>query len=1537
ADSPSKSNALGADRQDFPRRKGGSSSSGGKLLAQKAEKPTSRQQAAGAEAKGAPKGGAGDGPAADGPTTATVLGVDASSTLESADAIQESGSGVSAAEMGMEAALRSSEALRSQLMASALTDEEALRIASETEGIKAVAANAAQRARISKLAADLGKIVGFVGTPGASTEDLQQPANSLNLERTEAVLGDFCKILSQSQREADCHLILKLHCARMVVDICVRVKDSIAGLSVASAPASAWKLNSNVMLCALKFLGLLCKQRLARVFLLLTSRVLVLADVATACLDMHFADALKPQDAQGGPVLFLPQLLHVLSLHTKQSLPEGTGDKQGTLAGYLLLCGLAEKLRELFRRSEIRGLKFFDGASPVPLLLLRAMGFLGTLVSAYRLPAGPSAEALEAHARVLEMFRQTELFGIVGILVSILLSEGRREKGARLPQTVISLAVQALRILNSVARIDLSTLQETLSSGRQQELYHLLVGLLDYCVSRVPAIKPGQSPASQGQAEENDLLQETVVLLGFYCVQQPQNQSIMCYGEGQSLLARLTSLPLHYFMDERGRAILFPTILATCYKSEQNLEILRSEMNLSLLRSFLAGHIAQREEAKQPESVSPAFAGRFPAALWQEALAFLDSDWSGAIADSDHESEISLRQGYIRIALAFAPHDGENADASAARQAPNQAFAMMVDVSKASAKVAKFQDDPEHSAKKQEGGKDSEADNVPFDAPNISGLVQKIIRGPLLAAQPLHVKLVKHWHEAQVNPEPGKAAVDPTALVPVQRVGPAAAQEQSRKIRPRKDRSGLPEDVFRIVWWLLFCSVDKLATWSGLPPARLARRCVGRTHCLGLPHQVDEFWLRVVPSALHGAEALASCEGGWPTIQHRLNQAQYMVIKVLLGAESASLGAGGYGRAMLGVGMKARLGTRVAERIALVRARMLSQPMDSPIAEALLGASKVTGATWMDHAAAVSRGLGLIPDFIEHRPSIELLQKGGSSARLAVQSWKRSVVRPRVLSLEKAWLQQQSDEWMASGGLQGSLGRAWGFSTSVVRDALWSAAKAGHVILLCPGTAAMRAGGESWQWILGDAADLRELATKVRLVGRPYGQWFTKRVSRGWLLEASREREDRTEEKVQIKTPSCPLSHVYMTPSGPEEALAEVIFCGIWASTFCTLGPGDRLLIEGAEESDGAFLLLPRRPSAVSVFRRGCHARIDNEKLEVSDLPAWLRMPNTRQVAGAYNYARFLSNVRDGNEVNVWAVVWENAKPGPRINGNVAHANLILVDKSFEDFNATEWSANPSFPQYSLQIMLQGKPVDRGLEAIPYLAVGDVVRVHRARMSAKPPRYMNLMMQRHSSVVADDMDDRGVVSRAISSSDNTIVAADCERARALQAWIRGRLSSETISEYFVMASELQGDDSHRDLAVQVLEVQALQRHLVVADGSGASERLVVEASQPETAAAWLFLHVRPGQWLKLRSVSFADRLPDFGGSAASDSPGGSLLRVSAANVTRLPEWCLDVQLRRQQLEAKGMLYRAADEAKAPEVAEVRASGDTELDEEDEEQ
>jgi len=526
--------------------------------------------------------------------------------------------------------------LRRRLNAKALTEEEALQLASASDGPKAAAGNAAQRAKISKLAADLAKVLGVSSAAAAaSSEDQFHSLGYLNLEKAESVLNEFSKVLTQVQREADVALILKLNCARMVVDLCCRVKDNIASFEVAGDKASvvAWKQNCNVQLCALKWLGLLCKSRLARLVLLLTGRVTLLADVATAYLDMHFAEALKPQDVEGGPVLFLPQLLHVLALHMKQAPPEGARELQGSLAAYLILCGLAEKLRELFGRAEIR-LKLFDGASPLPLLLLRAMCFLHILVTAYRRPGGAQPEAnsspevvaaiAASHERVLETLRNTELFGVVGILVSILLSEGRREKGAKLPQTVVSLCVQALRILNCVAQIDLKTLQKTMGAGagRQQELYHVLVTLLDYCVARIPGsvTKP---TTSQGQPEESELLHETVVLLGFYCLEAPQNQTILCYGEGQVLLCRLAALPLHYFMEERGKSILFPTILASCYESEQNLDVLRSEMNLSLLKNFLNAQIAQGEEARSPDGLPP-FSCRFPPALWQAAVAFFD-------------------------------------------------------------------------------------------------------------------------------------------------------------------------------------------------------------------------------------------------------------------------------------------------------------------------------------------------------------------------------------------------------------------------------------------------------------------------------------------------------------------------------------------------------------------------------------------------------------------------------------------------------------------------------------------------------------------------------------------------------------------------------------------------------------------------------------------------------------------------------------------------------------------------------------------------
>jgi len=516
------------------------------------------------------------------------------------------------------ARVRHLETLRSQLGSAALIDDDALKISREVDGNKAPLVTAAHRARISKLATDLGRVLGLLGNPsgGGSVEESSSP--SIDLERADAVLADFCKILGQSQREADYFLVLELGCAKTVIEICTRMKDSIGAPSGATEQRSVSlprRQRSNVMLSALKWLGLLSKQKFARVFILLTNRAVLLADVAMACLDAHLKASVLLPETQSMSCLFLPQVLHVLSLLAKQTLPDDATDRRQTLISYLLVCGLSEQLRDLFRGAGTRGMKLFDGASPVPLLLLRAMCFLGILVGAYRLPVLDVEATCEETSPVVQVLRQTELFGIVSVLSSILLSE--KGKQQQLPQTVTSLCLQAVRILNHVARLHLATLQETLSTCRH-ELYHLFVCLLDYCASRQNA-KPGQCQ------DESELLHETIMLLGYYCLLRSEHQGIMCYGEGQSLLAKITSLPLHYFMDDRGRLVLFPTIFATCFRSPQNLEQLRNEMNLSLLRTYLSTHSAQLAATPALDSeggIAGAGSGRFPPALWQEALEF---------------------------------------------------------------------------------------------------------------------------------------------------------------------------------------------------------------------------------------------------------------------------------------------------------------------------------------------------------------------------------------------------------------------------------------------------------------------------------------------------------------------------------------------------------------------------------------------------------------------------------------------------------------------------------------------------------------------------------------------------------------------------------------------------------------------------------------------------------------------------------------------------------------------------------------------------
>ncbi|CAJ1329260.1 unnamed protein product [Effrenium voratum] len=400
-------------------------------------------------------------------------------------------------------------------------------------------------------------------------------------------------------------------------------------------------------------------------------------------------------------------------------------------------------------------------------------------------------------------------------------------------------------------------------------------------------------------------------------------------------------------------------------------------------------------------------------------------------------------------------------------------------------------------------------------------------------------------------------------------------------------------------------------------------------------------------------------------------------------------------------------------------------------------------------------------------------------------------------------------------------------------------------------------------------------------------------------------------------------------PGAPESSADELQLHGRWAALLQTTGPEDLLLVEGAEEltdaehSGRCFSVLGETP-AVTIYREGIHHRVDKETFQSLHLPEWLRPPPTSKVGGAYRYHRWLCTLRDGADANLWAVVWENALPGPAFERSWARQNWTVVDPSFDHAACAEWCLNKDFPLYGLTISVQGP---QGVEKLPFLCLGDVVRVHRARIGAKPPRYINIRQQTHSSVLAfpcpdqvlAEADSSEVTSCPIQGETHTVVAADKSRARRLQAWIQQRLQKETASKYLVTVSELQQLQigSKRDVVVKVLALEP--NRLMASDGSLPVP--VSAVSKPRLAATWLASQVKVGHWLRLQQAQVAD-------------PAEADLSASAATVTRMPEWCLDVQLRRRQMDSQKAQDRPGNTKRAAKGAQ-RGSGDTELDEEEE--
>lgn len=83
----------------------------------------------------------------------------------------------------------------------------------------------------------------------------------------------------------------------------------------------------------------------------------------------------------------------------------------------------------------------------------------------------------------------------------------------------------------------------------QEQLYHLFNYILFYTVE-----------TASNHEDSKELLHETILLIGYFCMHNEKNQVLLCRGEN-TIIQKLCGLPIAYFHDKKLKEILFPSLI----------------------------------------------------------------------------------------------------------------------------------------------------------------------------------------------------------------------------------------------------------------------------------------------------------------------------------------------------------------------------------------------------------------------------------------------------------------------------------------------------------------------------------------------------------------------------------------------------------------------------------------------------------------------------------------------------------------------------------------------------------------------------------------------------------------------------------------------------------------------------------------------------------------------------------------------------------------------------------------------------------------
>ncbi|CAD6344034.1 unnamed protein product [Miscanthus lutarioriparius] len=199
---------------------------------------------------------------------------------------------------------------------------------------------------------------------------------------------------------------------------------------------------------------------------------------------------------------------------------------------------------------------------------------------------------------LLSALAETGLVSLPSLLTAVLLQANNNRSSSEqtlaiLPSNFEEVATGVLKVLNNVARLDITLLQHMLArSDLKMEFFHLISFLLSHCMNkwRVPNDQVGL------------LLLESLLLLGYFSLFHAGNQAVLRWGKSPTILHKVCDLPFVFFSDPELMPILAAALIAVCYGCDQNRSVVQQEISTDMLRCLLKS--CQTSGSNSPDSTA---------------------------------------------------------------------------------------------------------------------------------------------------------------------------------------------------------------------------------------------------------------------------------------------------------------------------------------------------------------------------------------------------------------------------------------------------------------------------------------------------------------------------------------------------------------------------------------------------------------------------------------------------------------------------------------------------------------------------------------------------------------------------------------------------------------------------------------------------------------------------------------------------------------------------------------------------------------------